>query len=46
MKQAAGDRGVPDSEMSVVAKNEASNKRAREMLADRNATAWYREQES
>ena len=35
--------GLPDSEMSVVAKNEANNKWAREMAANRLATAWFRE---
>jgi hypothetical protein len=35
--------GLPDSEMTIVAKNEASNKWAREITANRIATAWYRE---
>jgi hypothetical protein len=35
--------GLPDSEMTVVAKNEANNKWAREIAANRIATAWYRE---
>ncbi len=35
--------GLPGSEMSIVAKNEASNKWAREIAANRIATAWYRE---
>ncbi len=35
--------GLPDSEMTIVAKNEANNKWAREIAANRIATAWYRE---
>ena len=35
--------GLPDSEMSAVAKNEANNKWDREIAANRIATAWYRE---
>ncbi len=35
--------GLPDNEMSVIAKNEANNKWAREIAANRIATAWYRE---
>ena len=35
--------GLPGNEMTVVAKNEANNKWAREITANRIATAWYRE---
>ena len=35
--------GLPDSEMTAVAKNEANNKWAREIAANRIATAWFRE---
>ena len=35
--------GLPGSEMSIVAKNEANNKWAREIAANRIACAWYRE---
>lgn len=35
--------GLPDSELTIVAKNEANNKWAREIAANRIATAWYRE---
>ena len=35
--------GLPDNEMSAVAKNEANNKWAREIAANRIATAWFRE---
>ena len=37
--------GLPDSEMSVIAKNEANNKWAREIAANRIATAWFRERD-
>ncbi len=35
--------GLPEKEMGAVAKNEANNKWAREIAANRVATAWFRE---
>jgi hypothetical protein len=35
--------GLPDAEMTIVAKNEAGHMWDREMAANRIATAWYRE---
>jgi hypothetical protein len=35
--------GLPDSEMSIIGKNEAGHKWEREVAANRIAVAWYRE---